>query len=123
MKADVEQAEVALAQRKAELADQQGEVEQEVRTSLIELETAVGQVRLAEQNRGYAGETLREARDRFGLGVATTVEVVQAEEQVASAESDYVSSLYSFELARVALARARGEAEKELPDLLKVTQP
>ncbi len=123
VKADVEQAEVALAQRKAELADQQGEVEQEVRTSLIELETAVGQVRLAEQNRGYAGETLREARDRFGLGVATTVEVVQAEEQVASAESDYLSSLYSFELARVALARARGEAEKELPDLLKVTQP
>jgi outer membrane protein TolC len=78
---------------------------------------------LAQQNRGYASETLREARDRFGLGVATTVEVVQAQEQVASAESDYVSSLYSFELARVALARATGEAEKELPDLLKVAQP
>jgi len=123
VKADIEQAETTLAQRKAELADQQGQVEQEVRTALIELETAVGQVRLAQQNRGYASETLREARDRFGLGVATTVEVVQAQEQVASAESDYVSSLYSFELARVALARATGEAEKELPDLLKVAQP
>jgi outer membrane protein TolC len=123
VKADIEQAEATLAQRKAELADQQGQVEQEVRTALIELETAVGQVRLAQQNRGYASETLREARDRFGLGVATTVEVVQAQEQVASAESDYVSSLYSFELARVALARATGEAEKELPDLLKAAQP
>lgn len=123
VKADIEQAQATLAQRKAELADQQGQVEQEVRTALIELETAIGQVRLAEQNRGYAGETLREARDRFGLGVATTVEVVQAEEQVAGAESDYFSSLYSFELARVALARATGVAEKELPDLLKPTQP
>jgi|HubBroStandDraft_1064217.scaffolds.fasta_scaffold38002_2 outer membrane protein TolC len=123
VKADIEQAEVTLAQRKAELADQQGQVEQEVRTALIELETAIGQVRLGEQNRGYASETLREARDRFGLGVATTVEVVQAEEQVAGAESDYVSSLYSFELARVALARATGDAEKQLPDLLKVGQP
>jgi outer membrane protein TolC len=123
VKADIEQAETALAQRKAELADQQGQVEQEVRTSLIELETAIGQVRLAQQNRGYAGETLREARDRFSLGVATTVEVVQAQEQVASAESDYVSSLYSFELGRIALARATGEAEKEVPDLLKAVQP
>jgi outer membrane protein TolC len=123
VKADIEQAETALAQRKAELADQQGQVEQEVRTALIELETAIGQVRLAQQNRGYAGETLREARDRFSLGVATTVEVVQAQEQVASAESDYVSSLYSFELGRVALARSTGEAEKELPNLLKVEQP
>ena len=123
VKADIEQADVALAQRKSELADQQGQVEQEVRSALIELETAIGQVRLAQQNRGYANETLHESRDRFGLGVATTVEVVQAEEQVASAESDYVSSLYSFELARISLARATGEAEKELPDLLKAVQP
>jgi len=123
VKADIEQADVALAQRKSELADQQGQVEQEVRSALIELETAIGQVRLAQQNRGYANETLHESRDRFGLGVATTVEVVQAEEQVAGAESDYVSSLYSFELARISLARATGEAEKELPDLLKAVQP
>jgi len=123
VKADIEQADAALAQRKAELADQQGQVEQEVRTALIELETAIGQVRLAQQNRGYANETLRESRDRFGLGVATTVEVVQAQEQVANAESDYVSSLYSFEVARIALARATGEAEKQMPDLLKASQP
>jgi len=123
VKADIEQAETALAQRKAELADQQGQVEQEVRTALIEVETAIGQVQLAQQNRGYANETLRESRDRFRLGVATTVEVVQAQEQVASAESEYVSSLYSFEMARLALARATGEAEKEMPDLLKASQP
>ena len=123
VKADIEQAEATLAQRKAELADQQGQVEQEVRTALIELETAIGQVQLAQQNRGYASETLRESRDRFQLGVATTVEVVQAQEQVANAESDYVSSLYSFEIARIALGRATGEAEKEIPDLLKAGQP
>lgn len=123
VKADIEQAQTELAQRKAELADQQGQVEQEVRTALIEVETAIGQVELAQQNRGYAGETLRESRDRFQLGVATTVEVVQAQEQVANAESDYVSSLYSFEMARLALARAIGEAEKEIPGLLKASQP
>jgi outer membrane protein TolC len=123
IKGDIEQAETTLRQRKAELADQQGRVEQEVRTSLIELETAVGQVQLAENNRDYAAETLSEAQDRFKLGVGTTVEVVQAQEQVASAESDFVSSLLALDLARLTLSRAIGEAETALPDLLKVNHP
>jgi outer membrane protein TolC len=123
VKADVEQAEATLHQRQAELADQRGRVEQDVRTALIELETAIGEVRLAESNRGFANETLREARDRFNAGVTTTVEVVQAQEQVASAESDYISGLFAFDLARITLARAMGEAETGLPTLLSGVQP
>ncbi len=123
VKADVEQAEATLHQRQAELADQRGRVEQDVRTALIELETAIGEVRLAESNRGFANETLREARDRFNAGVTTTVEVVQAQEQVASAESDYISGLFAFDLARITLARAMGEAETDLPSLLSGVQP
>jgi outer membrane protein TolC len=118
VKADVEQAEATLHQRQAELADQRAGVEQDVRTALIELETAIGEVRLAENNRGFANETLREARDRFNAGVANTVEVVQAQEQVASAESDYISGLFAYDLARLALSRAMGEAEANLPSLL-----
>jgi len=119
IQADVAQAEAALHQREAELADQRGRVEQEVRAALIELETANGQLQLAATNRDYAAETLREARDRFNLGVTTTVEVVQAQEQVASAEADYVSSLFALDLARLNLSRAAGQAETSLPDLLK----
>jgi outer membrane protein TolC len=123
VKADVEQAEATLHQRQAELADQRGRVEQDVRTALIELETAIGEVRLAESNRGFANETLREARDRFDAGVTTTVEVVQAQEQVASAESDYFNALFAFDLARLALSRAMGEAETDLPTLLGGVRP
>jgi len=123
VKADVEQAEATLHQRQAELADQRGRVEQDVRTALIELETAIGEVRLAENNRGFAAETLREARDRFNAGVATTVEVVQAQEQVASAESDYISGLFAFDLARLSLSRSLGEAETDLPTLLSGVRP
>jgi outer membrane protein TolC len=123
VKADVEQAQATLHQRQAELADQRGRVEQDVRTALIELETAIGEVRLAENNRGYAAETLREARDRFNAGVTTTVEVVQAQEQVASAESDYFNALFAFDLARISLSRAMGEAETDLPTLLSGVRP
>jgi outer membrane protein TolC len=123
IKADIEQAQVTLHQRQAELADQQSRVEQEVRAALIELETATGQLQLAATNRDYAAETLKEARDRFNLGVTTTVEVVQAQEQVAGAEAVYVSSLFSLDLARLNLSRAAGEAETALPDLLKGKRP
>ena len=121
--ADIQQAQATLDERRSELADARGRVEQDVRTALIELEAAEGQAKVAESNRSYANETLSEARDRFNAGVATTVEVVQAQEQVASAESDYVSSLFSFNLARLTLARATGQAEKELPHLLQGEQP
>jgi outer membrane protein TolC len=123
VKADVEQAEATLHQRQAELADQRGRVEQEVRTALIELETAIGEVRLSESNRGFANETLREARDRFNAGVTTTVEVVQAQEQVASAESDYFNALFAFDLARISLSRAIGQAETDMPTLLSGVLP
>jgi outer membrane protein TolC len=123
IRGDIQQAEATLHQRQAELADQRGRVEQDVRTALIELQTALGQVQLAESNRNYANDTLSQARDRFSAGVATTVEVVQAQEQVASAESDYISSLFSFNLAKLTLARATGDAENETPDLLKGSRP
>ena len=123
VKADIIQAEATLHQRQAELADQRSQVEQDVRTALIELETAIGEVRLAENNRGFANETLREARDRFNAGVATTVEVVQAQEQVAGAESDYISGLFAYDLARISLSRAMGQAEADLPNLLSGAHP
>ncbi len=120
---DIQQAEATLHQRQAELADQRTKVEQDVRTSLIELQAAMGQVLVAESNRKYANETLGQARDRFNAGVATTLEVVQAQEQVAGAESDYISSLFSFNLSRLALARATGDAEDEVSNLLQGGRP
>jgi outer membrane protein TolC len=92
-------------------------VEQDVRNALIQLQTAIGQIRLAESNRKYALETLNQSRDRFEAGVTNTVEVVQAQQQESAAESDYVSSLYAFNLARLTLARATGQAEANVGTL------
>lgn len=123
VKGDVREAEATLRQRQSELADQRRSVEQEVRVALMKLETAVGQIQVAENNRSYAAETLHESRDRFSLGVANTVEVVQAEQQVASAENDYVSSLLSLDLARLNLSRATGQAETSFTNLLREKRP
>jgi outer membrane protein TolC len=123
VKGDIAEAEATLHQRESELADQRRRIEQEVRGALMKLETAVGQIQVSESNRSYAAETLRESRERFQLGVANTVELVQAEQQATSAESDYVTSLLSLDLARLNLSRATGQAEVSLGDLLKGKRP
>jgi outer membrane protein TolC len=115
--ADVQQARATFRQRQAEYEDQKAKVEQDVRDALIQLRTALGQVKLAESNRQYARETLAQVNDRFDAGVTNTVEVVQAQEQQAAAENDYISGLFALNLARLTLARATGDAEAELSAL------
>jgi len=112
--ADVEQANAVLAQRRAELEDIRGRAEQDVRTAQLDLDTASEQIGLAESNRRLAADTLEQARDRFSAGLADTVELVQAQESVATAEQDYISAMYSYQLARAGLARAVGGAEKSI---------
>ena len=119
MHADAVQADAAVAQRRAELSDQRGVVELDVRNAYIDLEVASQQVITAISNRKLALQTLQQSQDRFAVGVADSVEVVSSEQSLAAADHDYVSSLFSQSVARIALARAIGEAEKDLPDLLK----
>ena len=78
---------------------------------------------MADSNRKLAQSTLLQARHRFGAGVADTVEVVQAQETVASAEQDYISSLYAYYLARLSLARATGDTEQGISALLLPRRP
>jgi len=117
--ADVEQAQAAIDQRRAEYQDQRGVVELDIRNAYTDFDTARDQVQVADSNRTLALQTLQQSQDRFAAGVATSVEVVQSQESLASANHDYVSSLYSHNLAKISLARALGQAETSIPELLK----
>ena len=100
-----------LRRREAELADFRGRIELEVRSALLDLNSADQQVRAADTNRQLAGEQLTQARDRFAAGVAGNLEVTQAQEAVAAASETYIAALYSHNLAKASLARALGIAE------------
>jgi outer membrane protein TolC len=119
VRADVEQADAALSQRQAEYADEKGAVELDVRQAYIDLQVATEQIAVAIENRKVAAEILTQSLDRFAAGVTNSVEVVQSQETVASAERDYVSTLFSLNLARISLARATGQAEQFIPNMLK----
>jgi outer membrane protein TolC len=90
-----------------------------VRTSFFNLESSAEQVEVAKSNIDLAQQTLDQSRDRFVAGVADTVEVVQAQEQVANANDSYIAALYSFNYAKISLARALGLGEKSVREYFK----
>jgi outer membrane protein TolC len=118
IRAEVEQAEAALKQRQAELEDVRGRVDEDIRRAFIDLNAAADQVEVAGSNVSLAEDTLQQARDRFRDGIADTVEVVQAQQYLSAAHTDYVNSVFDHNLAKVSLARAMGDAEQTLPQLL-----
>ena len=115
---DIAQAEAVLAQRQAELDDTRGQIEAQVRQACLDLEAAAGQVEVARQNVQVAQETLEMTRARMEAGVINTVEVVQAQQTVASAQLDLIDSVFAHNLAKLSLARALGHATDRIPSLL-----
>lgn len=112
VRADKLQAESTLAQRRAELADLGGRIDDQVRTAFYNLRSSSELVAVAQSNIDLASETLTQAQDRLSAGVANNLEVVQAQESVAAANQSFIASLYSFNVAKIALAQTLGVAER-----------
>jgi len=115
---DIKQAQASLAQRQAELEDLKGQVESEVRNAFLDLRAATNQVKLAQRNLQVTRETLDLTRQRFEAGVTDNVEVVQAQESLASAELDAINSVFAHNVAKLSLARAVASAADNLQQFL-----
>jgi outer membrane protein TolC len=119
VRADVDQADAAFTQLQAQYDDLRAAVDLDVRQAYVDLQVASDQIKVAQENRRLAAETLTQSIDRFSSGVTNSVEVVQSQETVALAEQDYISTLFSLNLSRISLAKATGQAEQFIPYMLK----
>ena len=118
IKGDITLAEAALRQRKAEAENIRGQVDYDVRTAFLNLNAAKEQVDVAHQNVELANDNVARSRERFTAGVTDSVEVVQSEQSLASANDQYITSLYSHNFAKLALARALGVARTNFSQYL-----
>ena len=116
---EVLQADARLEQSRERLENLRAQIDSDVRTALLNLQSSADQVDVARSNIALAEETLVQSRDRFSAGVADSVEVVQSQELVATAHEQYISSLYSYNFAKISLARALGVAEEAVKDYFK----
>lgn len=108
---DAERAESASQYRseKTRTNDLKQQVELDVRLSLDELKSADDQVRVAREGLGLSENELAQARRRYEAGVATTVEVTDAQTRLERARENQNSAIYNYSVAKVDLAQATGK--------------
>jgi len=114
IRSDVRGAEARLAQRQAEFRDLEGRIAYDVRVARLDLQASETAVKVAQGNKALAERALVQAEDRYANGVTNDLEVVQAREAVVNAGENYIASLFSFNVAKISLARALGAAETRL---------
>jgi len=107
--AQVAQAQLDTAQ--ARLSDKNAQVDADVRDALLDIASTGKQVEVARSSVELANETLSEAQQRYANGVSDNLAVSQAEQSVAQANDQYVTSLYRHNVAKLSLARALGAGE------------
>jgi outer membrane protein TolC len=122
IRADVTAARSEQSQRSAEVRDLEARVQFDLRTALLDLEGARKSVSVARQNMDLAREGYKEARDRFDVGLSNALEVIEAQQAIAEAKDNYISSVYAHNLAKLMLIRSTGTAEKDLPDTMGAQQ-
>ena len=111
LRGDAEQAQAQLDTQRAQWSDLKAQVEADVRDALLDIASAQRQVEVAHSSVDLANEALSEAQQRYAAGVSDNLAVSQAEQSLAQANDQYVSSLYRHNIAKLSLARALGSGE------------
>ena len=111
LRGEAEQAQAQLDTAKAQLSDKSAQVEADVRDALLDIASSQKLVEAAKSNVDLASEALSEAQERYKNGVSDNLSVSQAQQSVAQANNQYVTSLYRNNVAKLSLARALGAGQ------------
>jgi outer membrane protein TolC len=112
------EADADIRKRRSEADDLKASIDYEIRTAFLDLQATSQQLQVATKARDLAAQQLTQSRDRFAAGVASNIEVVQAQEAVAVANEQYISAFYGYDLAKGAVIRGIGTAEDTLRRLM-----
>lgn len=86
-------------------------IELEIRLALDTIASAAEQVEVAAEGLKLADEELASAQRRYAAGVATSIEVTDAQTRLERARDNHVTALFAHNLARIDLAHAQGAIE------------
>lgn len=112
LRGEAQVAQSQLDTQKAQMSDLNAQVDADVRDALLDIEAAQKQVEVARSSVGLSKEALSEAQQRYVNGVSDNLAVSQAQQSLAQANDEYVSSLYRDNVAKLSLARALGAGQE-----------
>ena len=107
-RSDRDAAEAQLNELNTQFNDLTNKIDQQLRDSMLDLESAAELVRVSRSNVDLATTALGQSTDRFQAGVDDNLPVVQAQSTLAQAQTQYVSNVYQFNQAKLGLARNLG---------------
>jgi outer membrane protein len=109
----------ALSRQRAQevrLRDLEQQIGAELRLALQDANSRDAQIEVAARSLRLAEDELRLARTRFEQGVANNREIIDAQNNLAIASDGLVDAVYQFNLARVELARVKGDVRAILQE-------
>jgi len=118
LRGDTDAAQAQMESVNNQLADLRSHIDQQVRSALLDAGAAEQLVKVARSNVALATRELSDETDRVNAGVDDNLPLVTAQATLASAQSNLVESLYQYNLAKLALARAAGILEQQYRDYL-----
>jgi outer membrane protein TolC len=118
LRGGTEAAQAQLDAVNAQLADLHGQIDQQVRSALLDVGATAKLVEVARSNVDLATRALADETDRVNAGVDDNLPLVTAQAALASAESNLVESLFQYNLSKLALARAAGIIEEQYREYL-----
>jgi outer membrane protein len=110
--AEIVKADLEIQRLQQQEDDLRNQIALDVKTALINLDSARSQVTVANLGVQLSKEEVDQARDRFKAGVANNIEVIQAQDSLARANDNQIAALYRFNQARADYARSIGQMEK-----------
>lgn len=113
-KARLEEQLAAVRETEARLRDLRAQSSLEVRSALLDLDAAREQVDAAAERLTLANQEVSQAEERFEAGVSGNADVITALLSLNQARTLRNDALAGYQMARVSLARAMGEA-RQLP--------
>jgi len=110
--AEVARADLEIRKLGEQRADLRNQIALDVKTALLNLESARNEVQVANLGIQLSKEEVDQARDRFKAGVANNIEVIQAQDSLSRANDNQIAALYRFNQARADFARSIGQMER-----------
>jgi outer membrane protein TolC len=120
---DRQTASAALNNEYSQMADLKAKIDQQLRDSLLDLITQQQLVQVAHSNLDLATTELDQASQRYRAGIDDNLPLVQAQSTLANAQSQYVSTVYNYNQAKLGLARNLGIIDTQYQAYLKDAPP
>lgn len=93
-------------------------IDAQIRSAMLDVQSAAELVKVARSNVELAQQALSDTQDRYAAGVDDNLPVVQAQAQLQAAESQLIATEFSYNRAKLDLARNTGVVETQYKQYL-----